>query len=155
MTPEELQPKVVTSNYANLTKLLEDGYTPLAISIGKPKFFGGGEVRRLMPSWALLKLAKSGDKEGYDRQYDAKLSRLDAQETLDTILERGNGKAALLCWEPPNKRCHRRRVAEWLRDELGVDVPEYGLAPDKTLPYRLMPSKGETLDPNEGQEQLF
>jgi hypothetical protein len=31
----------------------------------------------------------------------------------------------LLCWEAPGKFCHRRLVAAWLEDALGIDVPEY------------------------------
>ena len=30
----------------------------------------------------------------------------------------------MLCWEPPGKFCHRRLVAKWLEEHLGVDVPE-------------------------------
>ena len=33
--------------------------------------------------------------------------------------------AILLCWEPPGKFCHRRLVAEWLEEHLGVEILEY------------------------------
>ena len=40
----------------------------------------------------------------------------------------------LLCFEKPpftpTNWCHRRMVAEWFHNELGLDVPEHGATPD-------------------------
>jgi len=35
--------------------------------------------------------------------------------------------AILLCWENSGVFCHRRLVAEWFEEELGVSVPEVGV----------------------------
>ena len=56
-------------------------------------------------------------KAEYARRYNEEvLSKLDAL-----------GKdAILLCGEMPGTFCHRRLVARWLEEELGISVPERG-----------------------------
>jgi hypothetical protein len=49
--------------------------------------------------------------------------------------------AILLCWESFNVRCHRRLVAEWLEDKLGIIVPELGHERAESVPFSEQPSK--------------
>jgi len=60
------------------------------------------------------------DEASYREAYQKILDGLDPQEVFEDLGE----DATLLCWEVPGKFCHRRLVAKWLEEHLGVDVPE-------------------------------
>jgi hypothetical protein len=69
--------------------------------------------------------AKSGaiDEDEYTQRYRAEvLSKLDPARVYSDLGE----DAVLLCWERPGAFCHRRLVAEWFEENLGVLVPEVG-----------------------------
>jgi uncharacterized protein (DUF488 family) len=52
---------------------------------------------------------------------------LDKLDPGEVAYELGS-EAVLLCWEAPGRFCHRRLVATWLEEALGVDVPECAIA---------------------------
>ena len=56
------------------------------------------------------------------------LSPLDPVQTADGVQQlAGDAEPVLLCWErlrAPEKFCHRRLVAEWFANRLGIEVPE-------------------------------
>ncbi len=59
------------------------------------------------------------------------LAALDPQTVVDDLHRlAGDAEPVLLCWERsplgPGNECHRRMVAEWLSETLGLDVPELG-----------------------------
>ncbi|PFP29383.1 hypothetical protein COJ96_10795 [Bacillus sp. AFS073361] len=118
--------KIYTSYYANIKKLPAD-MVPIGISVGKNKFFQGQYDLRLAPTWAMMKM----DREGYDKAFAEKLSKLDAKEIYDSL----PNNAVLLCYEKFNDWCHRRAVAEWLEAELGIEVTEWGLEREECFPY--------------------
>jgi uncharacterized protein (DUF488 family) len=69
---------------------------------------------------------KSVPEEEYRRRYAAQLARLDpkiAWGDLHGLAD--DAEPVLLCWERPGQFCHRRLVAGWLEDALGVQVPEH------------------------------
>lgn len=79
----------------------------------------------LIPGWRdLIKPFKQGEltellyEELYQKNY---LKRLNPRKVFYTDL---GIDAVLLCWEAPDRFCHRRLVANWLEKELGVEVPE-------------------------------
>lgn len=93
----------------------------VAISQGVPKWYKGKVYKKLAPSWALVKIE---DEKEYVRRYKYEvLDRLDPAQVLKELGE----DAVLLCWEKPGEFCHRRIVAEWLEEELGIEVPELGV----------------------------
>lgn len=55
----------------------------------------------------------------YERYYDVVLKHLDPQRVADDL----RGKV-LCCWEKSPTHCHRRMVARWLKETLGIEVPE-------------------------------
>lgn len=60
------------------------------------------------------------------------LGRLDPRQVADDLHRlAGAFEPVLLCWERPPLTtahyCHRRMVAEWLAETLGLDVPELDL----------------------------
>jgi hypothetical protein len=117
---------VFTSFFANVKKI-PAGLEPVSIARGSPRFWKGRVELDLAPTRAMLKMTKVD----YDAGFNAILEKLDPQEIYDRL----GDNAVLLCWEKPNERCHRRRVAEWLEAKLGIVVPELGLDRASCLPY--------------------
>lgn len=118
--------QIYTSNYASVKKIPE-GFQPIAISVGPPKWFKGTVDKRLAPSWAMMKKPRAD----YDRLFAAQLKKLDAKQIISELPE----NAVLLCYESHNDWCHRRMVAEWLEQELDIVVPELGFDREQTFPY--------------------
>jgi len=62
------------------------------------------------------------DEAAYAIEYQRDvLCKLDAAKVVEDL----GSDAVLLCWEAPGKFCHRRLVAAWLEEALGIEVPEY------------------------------
>jgi len=97
----------------------------VAISRTQPRGWTGRAYEPLAPTWRLVQAAKSGaiDDDEYTRRYRAEvLSKLDPARVRADL----GDDAVLLCWERPGAFCHRRLVAEWFEETLGVSVPEVG-----------------------------
>ena len=65
----------------------------------------------------------------YRPRYAAILDRLDPREQWELLhAKAGGAEPVLLCWERPplddRNFCHRRLVAAWFEQHLGVEVPE-------------------------------
>ena len=76
----------------------------------------------LMPTIELLRSWKKGNltESQYSRRYYKEtLGKLNPEKVYKDL----DGKI-LLCHEPSGNFCHRRLVAKWIKDSLGVEVPE-------------------------------
>ena len=107
------------------------GSDPRAVSIARyppwrgPSAFKGKRYLALAPSIGLLKAWKAGEisqAEYTQRFYQETLSFLDPGQVFQEL----GAEAILLCYEDPGKFCHRRLVASWLEESLGVSIPERG-----------------------------
>ena len=81
------------------------------------------QYKPLCPGWKLVHKVKSGaiSRSEYEYLYQEQiLSRLDPEEVFSELGE----DAILLCWEKPGLFCHRRIVARWFYDNLGIKVNE-------------------------------
>lgn len=110
-----------TSYFANRRAAADPN--AVAISRGVPRRFAGRVYDPLRPPWELVQRAKSGalTAEEYERRYRAEiLDRLDPA----TVRRELGDDAVLLCWERPGAACHRRIVAHWLEERLGIRVAE-------------------------------
>ncbi len=103
------------------------GTDPHGVSIARfpPRFipFKGPKYIDLAPTMSLLKAWKSGriNKNEYvDQYYQETLSKTTPVKVLKDLGE----EAILLCYEEPGEFCHRRVVAAWLEEALGIAVPE-------------------------------
>lgn len=125
--------------YTSSFKLAGRDPMAVAISRGLPRWFKftGRRILELAPTPAMLKMPLAD----YNREYDKILAGLDPKRVLETL---GDG-AIMLCFEPPNVLCHRRRVAEMLEQALGIEIPELGMRREDVLPYNQMPEEGGTL----------
>jgi len=105
----------------------------VSIAVGTPRYFRGSREKRLAPTRDMLKLSR----EEYDHRFEAILAALDPHELFEALGE----NAVLLCYEKANTYCHRRRVAEWFEESLGIVVPEFGFERADILPYTELPEK--------------
>lgn len=117
-----------TSYYTNIRNIPAN-LRPVAISRSVPKWFNGSADQRLAPTWAMLHMSR----EEYDYEFRKILKRLNPRKIYEDL----GDNAVLLCYERPNEWCHRRLVAEWFEEHLGIVVPEWGLPREKTLPYEM------------------
>jgi hypothetical protein len=110
----------------------------IAISLGVPASYRGLRYAPLHPTKAMLRIK---DHEHYRQAYQAGiLDRLDPARVwreLHALAE----NPILLCWEDANVFCHRRIVAEWLEQNLGVKISELGLQREQCLPAMDCPAK--------------
>ena len=92
--------------------------------------------KRLAPG----KWFNSVSRPEYERLFQLEvLGPLDPQQTLDELITLAGGtEPVLLCWEKPpfhaTNWCHRRMVADWFKQKLGIDVPEYDPKRQQGLP---------------------
>lgn len=86
------------------------------------KFFYGQSIFQLAPRGDMLKMGE----QQYDLEFNKILSKLDAKDIYKQIEALSGGRdVALLCFERAGSPCHRRMVAEWLEQHLGIEVKEY------------------------------
>jgi len=123
--------EIYTSYFANVKKLYAVGVTPISIAIGSPRWWKGAEYKPLAPTWHMVK--DNIGRERYIEEYKQILSELDPCAVLLQLnsLAKDND-FALLCWEKPSDFCHRHIAAEWLMDNTGCIIKEFGVADTKT-----------------------
>jgi hypothetical protein len=135
---------ITTSNFA---KSASDP-DAVAVSQGVPRFYKGRRYMSLAPPRWLL---KAKDPELFDREYRKQLEALDAKQVAEDL----GPDAILLCWESFNVRCHRRLVAEWLEERLGIVVPELNHERSESIPFSEQPSKWDNEPKLEREPALF
>lgn len=111
---------IFTSNYAR------DGKHPnaVAISVVPPSWYEGRCYPALAPTWEMVRDVKAGNITQF--QYAQLFRDLLVRRKLDphTVLQELGENAVLLCYEKPGDHCHRRLVADWIKNHTDVDVPE-------------------------------
>jgi hypothetical protein len=109
---------------------------PLSISGRAPDFYHGPQDKRLAPKIGFFTEYKAGiiDAEGYTSEfYRLVLNPLDPKQIYEELIKRYGSDVTLLCYERPGEFCHRRLVAGWFENNLGVlvpELPEYGSDPE-------------------------
>jgi hypothetical protein len=111
----------------------------IVISRGTPrgdKLAGYKIFKPLMPTRDILSI--SNQAQYRERYFEEVLGMLDPQRTWTELhwlakqTEPAGTEPVLLCFERPpfgpDNWCHRRMVADWFKETLGHDVPEFGEA---------------------------
>jgi len=95
----------------------------VSIALYTPKWFTGKQYKTLAPPKHLLDLYKVGKigEEAYDEIYHRRVLWFLRPQN---ILEELGNDAILLCYEKPEKFCHRHIVANWLMKHTGIMVEE-------------------------------
>lgn len=117
---------IYTGYFAQVNKY--DGILA-SIAIKTPKGFKGVKLRCFMPKFWLLDKFKKGeiDSKEYSRLFELEiLAHLEKQNVKNLLKSLSKNKDLfLLCYEKPENFCHRHIVANWIRNELGLEVKEY------------------------------
>jgi len=129
-----------TSNFANWQRQRFPGAISISRFPDRRSGFDGPEFPPLMPSSQLLKAYKDGliDWDKYTALYRFQLDCLNPERVyhrLISLIMPDETSAdeipepILLCYESAKtldtQPCHRRLVAEWFEQELGIDMPEW------------------------------
>ena len=113
-----------TANYQTYSGDLE----PVSIARRKSPYAGPmREYKLLAPTYAMMQLSDAA----YGVAFRKYLATLDAAQVYEELGE----DTILLCWERYGLPCHRRLVAEWLEEKLGVEVTENGHPRDAVRSY--------------------
>ncbi len=141
-----------TSRYSN-KQLQNEGYYPVGISIGKPRFALGYQLREqcyyLAPKGYMLHM----EKEPYVKEYIKKLEDIGTEKIIEMVrrmdkVAQSNGEElVLLCFEDiriPEDWCHRRLFADWWKEKTGETINEL---PDPTPPKEKKKAKADNKQP--------
>jgi hypothetical protein len=107
------------------------GEMGVAICLYPPIDWSGLRFPALEPERDIFFAIKNGQitQKEYEKLYrENTLGRLDPQTILNMF-----DKNVLLCWEDPGEFCHRRIVAKWIEESLGIEVPEWNYKDEKLL----------------------
>lgn len=127
--------KIATGYFGNLRVYRNAKLKPLAICQYAPQWFDGAVESKLAPPKSLLQQIKAGAID-YDTEfvplYRMHLNRLGINEVKNLLSAHGDN-LVLLCYEKDHNECHRKVLAEFLREH-GVQVQEHGhISPIKAI----------------------
>ncbi|MGE5573606.1 MAG: hypothetical protein ACM3ZU_11410 [Bacteroidota bacterium] len=120
----------------------KSGADPKAVAIcrGLPEGWMGRWYPAVAPTWEMINgINEPGGYEAFEKGYIKILEGLDPKRVWEDL----GPDAVLLCYSPPNVKCHRRLLAEWLEKALGVEITEVGLRRDEVLSFAEAPTKQE------------
>ena len=118
---------IYTTYFANIKKL-PDNVIPISICGKAPDGYKGLQYKKLAPKYSFFsKWKETGDNNYYVRCYtDEVLNTLDPCSVVSdlyklayggkTLTEGSEFHIVLVCYETPEKFCHRHLVSKWLRD---------------------------------------
>ena len=113
---------IYTSYYGNLRNIPR-GIVPINIANITPYNYMGPSLPALFPPWWLVERYKTdGDWASYVDIYTKRvLNVFDPKEIENAINQiASGGDAVLICYERPEKHCHRHLVRDWLNKN---DIP--------------------------------
>ncbi|TAK64459.1 MAG: hypothetical protein EPO24_03315 [Bacteroidetes bacterium] len=103
---------MMTGNYSKC----KNHPNAVSISIGTPKGFNGGHATELKPTWAMVKA-------GYTYE-EYVMFLMDRGVDPKEVAKKYEGKI-MLCYEKDRTNCHRGYFARWMKETIGLEVPEY------------------------------
>ena len=119
---------IYTGYYSKIKEYADSGLTLLSISRTKPEFAKSCiDIPQLFPSNKILWDYKKGkiDEMEYTSKYLDQLNELGIDRIIKMIQIFGDN-VVLLCWESPEKFCHRHILADYINKNSGVVVEEFG-----------------------------
>lgn len=119
---------IYTGYYSKIKEYADSGLTLLSISRTKPEFAKSCiDIPQLFPSDKILWDYKKGkiDDMEYTSKYLDQLNELGVDKIIKMIQIFGDN-VVLLCWESPEKFCHRHILADYINKNSGVVVEEFG-----------------------------
>lgn len=125
--------RIYTSYFANGKKLSSANVMMVGIVLFLPKWFHGASLKQLAPSYSIFN-DKPFSEERYTQRFRHEvLSRIDPYWVIEALERLGGGRdVAICCYEKPGDFCHRHLVAQWLTENTGIEVTEFGEDDKKT-----------------------
>lgn len=97
----------------------------VGISRGTPRWSLPFKYRKLSALAPDARTWAQEDQEQFEASYTQQLEALGAEAILTDLERVAGGKPAILvCWEQPGEWCHRRQLANYLRSQTGIVIPE-------------------------------
>ena len=118
---------IYTGYYSKIKEYADSGLTLLSISRTKPEFAKSCiDIPQLFPSDKILWDHKKGkiDDMEYTSKYLAQLDGIGIDRIIKTIQIFGDD-VVLLCWESPEKFCHRHILANYINRNSDLVVEEF------------------------------
>ena len=119
---------IYTGYYSKIKEYADAGLRLLSISRTKPGFAKNCvDVSPLFPDEKILWDYKKGDIDEmeYTSKYLDQLNELGIDRIIKTIQIFGDD-VVLLCWESPEKFCHRHILADYINRNSDLVVEEFG-----------------------------
>lgn len=119
---------IYTGYYSKIKEYADSGLILLSISRTKPEFAKSCiDIPQLFPSDKILWDHKKGkiDEMEYTSKYLDQLNELGVDRIIKMIQIFGDN-VVLLCWESPEKFCHRHILADYINKNSNINVEEFG-----------------------------
>ena len=118
---------IYTSYFANCRNIPSDIFK-VSIARYSDRFPDIPKYEKLMPAKDLLYKIKNGiyNQFQYTKKFNAYLSSIDPEDIVEELNTMSGGRdIVLLCYEAPDKFCHRQLVCKWFVDNF-IRCQEYG-----------------------------
>ena len=118
---------IYTGYYGLAHKYSGMGLKLISISVSEPPLmYIDGKIPSLCPDKQILFDYKNGniDEIEYTSKYLDQLDRIGIREILRFIHKFGDD-FVLLCWERPDKFCHRHILADYINKRTKLEIKEY------------------------------
>ena len=120
---KENKMKILTSYFSQLKKIDQTRFMPIGIAITPPRWYRGINYKKVAPTVDMLSLSENA----YNYKFQKILDSLVPEEVVKELTGLSGGKdIVLLCFEKDRNRCHRKLVADWLCNSLGLQIKEWG-----------------------------
>ena len=130
--------EIATGYFARAKDYADMGYALVSIALKAPWFvptsLNLSYYQWLYPTPEILKLKDSQHDYTYRYTTDVlyKLQPVSVYRDMEKIaVDNGKDKIVIMCYESPDKFCHRHLVSHWLEQELGIDVKEVNIKKEK------------------------
>lgn len=113
--------KIYTGYFAKIKQYRQAGLVTISIARFN-RYYSGASLKLLAPTAEMIYEPESI----YIPKYHAILNKLNCQGIIDEISRLSEGMdCILLCYEKQGDFCHRRLVAEWIKENTGQEVDEF------------------------------
>lgn len=116
---------IYTGYYSKVKEYKSAGLTTVSISRTQP-FGTDGKIESLSPDNKILWDHKNGliDQNEYTNKYIKQLEKIGIRNILLSIHSFGDD-VVLLCWESPERFCHRHILADYINQHSKLHIEEY------------------------------
>lgn len=120
---------IYTGYWAKIKEYEQNKLTPVGISGWSPEGYTGKTYKKLAPKYAWWKEWHDNNlsEQWYINKYNETVLQTLNPIVVAQELQKIGDNIVLLCFETPEKFCHRHLVAEWLNKNTKIKVQEFEL----------------------------